>query len=263
MPQTLIYTCAIDLGRDVLFHNLALLLAVSIRSTGFQGDIVVFSNKPALLHEAIAQNLLICEALDICDSSPHAIWAQKYLVADRVLRYAWDQAIFMDADSLVLGSLDAVTNTESLLLYCIEPGTRLGDVQFNGYLSEDEMLSANAGINSGFLLLHRSVFSDVMRMWAAVDSTPMLRDCFCSDQASLNRVILDIPFAAPVVEHTIIFPLHKPYALRAIRNATIAHFMGSPHPEKLRWSLALFGAQHVFDAVHWKYNLLPIHNGNT
>lgn len=265
ISRTLIYTIAVDDEGCYVYRNLAKLLASSVVRSGFSGEMVIFHNARQPIFP-LGRSSVREERIDVSQSASHAgqmtiskieaRWSLKHQVSSILHRdYDWQRLLFLDADCLVTGPLSSLVEGEWELAVYREPGQTVNSDQFNCFLTDDEMNNLTSeGINSGAFCVDRSVSEAFFRAWASAERLPPQRRRTCSDQASLNRVVLDHDFQLHEFSAFVSMPFHTDTTKRF--GTVVTHWVGGSEMRKLQASFGLFMETYFFDPSVTLFNLL-------
>lgn len=257
----LIYSVAFDPPGSMIFKNLLRLLIHSLRLSGYAGRIMVFHDHNEQLFPALSdvEEVPVPQATYPDKPWHRQVWRWKYLAAGPLMEQPWDRAVFIDADCLALLPVDPLFGGEEELTVCRQPGSQITGDCFHGYLTDTEMQSLSGeGINSGVFAVSRAAAKRFFAEWRTIDESPMQRECWCADQASLNRLVLDRGGRVGYFSgDDIMLPvLTDPNWIRH-RSARLLHFVGAQPLEKLELSHSLFVSRFVLGSRQWEHELLP------
>ena len=268
MARNLLYTLALDYAGTTAHRNLAKLLVSSLLRTRFSGDILVFHNSPAPLfmvaREGVREVVLDvpAEAFAGNDLAGYARSA-KHLAAAQIDAEHYAKIMFLDCDAIVLRNIDHLFAGAWELACCTEPGTRIQEDAYSGYLSEKERRALKcAGINSGTWAVAGARFHEFIRRWRKAESgAPAKLDGF-REQSAFNRVVLDWEHAVQVWPHReVALPLcnHSHANFRGYMRAAIIHAAGGDGVEyKLRFLFSTYAATFLFDSQLTLFNILEM-----
>ena len=266
--MNLIYTLALDYAETTAHRNLAKLLVTSLLRTRFTGDILVFHNSPAPLfmvaREGVREIVLDVpeQAFTGGDLAGYARSA-KHLAAQHIDAQRYEKIMFIDCDAIVLRNIDHLLAGDWELACCTEPGTRIQEDAYCGYLSEEERRSLKReGVNSGTWAVAGARFHEFIRRWREAESaTPAKLDGF-REQSAFNRVVLDFEHAVrPWPHREVALPLCNlsQAKYRGYMRAAIIHAAGGDGVEyKLRFLFSVYAATFLFDSQVTLFNILEM-----
>lgn len=266
--KTLIYTVAYDNKDSRVYQGLAKLLASSIIRSGFTGEMVVFHNGEEPLFKSRREGLFemgvdlpedpgtITE--DTVLTVPEQRWALKHRVSSILLEeFSWDRLLFIDADCLVVGPLGPVFEGDFELAVYREPRQPMTRLSFNCFLTEEEMSGLNVeGINSGIFCMDRSVAPDFFSSWEEASARKEQRTRACTDQAALNRVVLDKGYRLKEFGNLVSMPYHTDMGRCAESGKSIIHWIGLTGYGKLQASFGKYMEKYLFDPSLTLFNLM-------
>lgn len=187
--------------------------------------------------------------------------AWKFKVRHLLDVSGYDKVLYLDADCLALRNLDPLLEGDWDLAYYNEPGSRAGDTGFNCFISEEEAETlACPGVNGGALAVSAACYHEVMAEWEAIHFGPAARPKYFTDQAALNRLIIDSPLRKRVfTSQEVAAPFsHDPRAQDYL-GAGLVHLAGSTDLyEKLRFMFGLYMSTFFFDQHVTLLNILEL-----
>ena len=265
MPRHLVYTLALDHPPGALGHrHMAKFLVLSLLRTRFDGEIVVFktSAQPLfMIPRAGVREITIRPE----DHGEEHFWnyaqAWKFKVRHLLDVTGYDKVLYLDADCLALRNLNSMLEGDWDLACYSEPGTSVGEEGFNCFVSEAEaaMLSC-PGINGGVLAVSANRYQEVMCEWERIHFGPTQRPRYFTDQAALNRLLLDSPLRKRVLTRAeVAAPFsHDPRAQDYLASQLV-HLAGSTDfYEKLRFMFGLYMNTFFFDEQATLLNILEL-----
>ncbi len=265
MPRHLVYTLALDHPPGALGHrHMAKFLVLSLLRTRFDGEIVVFktSAEPLFMIPRAGVREIIVHPEDHGDEH---FWnyaqAWKFKVRDHLDVTGFDKVLYLDADCLALGSLNSMLEGDWDLAFYSEPGSRAGDEGFNCFISEEEAATLSCeGVNGGVLAVSAARYHEVMSEWERIHFGPAQRTKYFTDQAALNRLVIDSPLCKRVLTRSeVAAPFsHDPRAQDYFASQLV-HLAGSTDLyEKLRFMFGLYMNTFFFDEQATLLNILEI-----
>ncbi len=269
MQRNLVYSIAYDDHGETLYGNLAKLLASSIIRSGFDGEVVLFHNGALPLFR-LDRSRVSEVPIDLVDHPPiltggdftpilEQRWALKHRVAAILLNeYEWDRLLFIDADCLVVGPLDEMMAGDYELAVYRERNRKITQMSFNCFLTDDEMNSAEVdGINSGIFCVDRSIARSFFTAWEEAETRTEQRFRWCTDQAALNRVVLDHDYALKDLTHLVGMPYNTDDTRHDLESGkSIIHWVGQTGHRKLKASFGLFAEAYLFDPSLTLFHLM-------
>lgn len=269
MSRNLIYTIAYDNDGERLYGNLAKLLVSSITRTGFEGEVVVFHNGERPLFQLgrpqVSEIALDLEGQPGCFQKENDVpvaeqrWALKHRVADILLQeYEWDRLLFIDADCLAVRPLDEIFAGNFHLAVYRERNRPVNQMHFNCFLSEEEMNTlAIDGINSGVFCVDRSIAASFFAAWGEAEKLVEQRFRWCTDQAALNRVVLDHDYNLKDLTSLVGMPYNTSDTRNEVEfGKSIIHWVGAAGEQKLKVSYGLFAETFLYDPALTLFNLM-------
>ncbi len=268
MARNLLYTLALDYTETTAHRNLAKLLVSSLLRTRFSGDILVFHNSPAPLfmvaREGVREIVLDVPATAFAggDLAGYARSA-KHAAAAHIDAEHYAKIMFIDCDAIVLRNIDHLLAGDWDFACIAEPGTRIQQIAYSGYLSPKERRSlGRTGVNSGTWAVAGARFHEFIRRWREVESGVPVRIDGFREQSAFNRVVLDWEHALrkwPCRE--VALPLcnssHATY--RDFMRAAVIHAAGGVGVEyKLRFLFSAYAATFLFDSQLTLFNILEM-----
>lgn len=268
MARNLIYTLALDYVETTAHRNLAKLLISSLLRTRFSGDILVFHNSPAPLfmvaRESVREVVLDVPA-DAFAGGDLAGYARsaKHAAAAHIDAAGYEKIMFIDCDAVVLRNIDRLFAGKWDLACMVEPGTRIQEIAYSGYLTAKERRSLRReGINSGTWCVAGARFHEFIRRWREVEAGVPVRIDGFREQSAFNRVAMDwggTRHAWPRSE--IALPLcnraHASY--RSYTQSAIVHAAGGDGVDyKLRFLFSAYAAAFLFDSQITLFNILEM-----
>ncbi len=263
MPSHLAYTLALDHPPGALGHrNMAKFLVLSLLRTRFQGEIVVFKTSPAplfMVPRAGVREITI----DPGEHGDEHFWnyaqAWKFKVHEQLDVTGFDKVLYLDADCLALRNLGSMLEGDWDMGFYSEPGTRAGNEGFNCFISEEEAAQLTCeGVNGGVLAIAADRFHEVMEEWQRIHFGPAQRPKYFTDQAALNRLVIDSSLRHRVftrAEVTAPFS-HDPRAQDYLASQLV-HLAGSTDLyEKLQFMFGLYMSTFFFDRQATLLNIL-------
>lgn len=269
MSRNLIYTIAYDNEGDRLYGNLAKLLVSSIIRTGFEGEIVVFHNGVHPLFQLgrprVSEVAVGLEGHPGCFERENDVpvaeqrWALKHRLSEILLQeYEWDRLLFIDADCLAVRSLDECFAGDFQLAIYRERNRPVTEMHFNCFLSEEEMETlAIDGINSGVFCVDRSIAEPFFAAWGKAETQAERRFRWCTDQAALNRVVLDHDYRLKDITGLVGMPYNTQDTRHEVEaEKSIIHWVGAAGEQKLKVSYGLFAETFLYDPALTLFNLM-------
>ncbi|MDB6137532.1 MAG: hypothetical protein JWO94_604 [Verrucomicrobiaceae bacterium] len=265
MPSHLAYTLALDHPPGALGHrNMAKFLVLSLLRTRFDGEIVVFKTSPAplfMVPRAGVREITI----DPGEHGDEHFWnyaqSWKFRVHELLDVTGCDKVLYLDADCLALRNINLLLKGDWDLAFYREPGSCAADEGFNCFISEEEAATlACNGVNGGVLAVAAGHFHEVMAEWQRIHFGPAQRPKYFTDQAALNRLVIDSGLRHRVfTREEVSAPFsHDPRAQDYLA-AGLVHLAGSTDlHEKLRFMLGLYVSTFFFDPQATLLNILEI-----
>ena len=235
MPRRLIYTIAFDTPNAPVHQLMAKMLVSSIFRTGFDGDVLVFTNQESRVFE-FGRKRLKEVRIDIdatADDFYYRAQTFKYHARHFFKASAYSEVIFIDVDCLCLQNPILLKADGADIRYATEPFGKLADPGYNAYLTTKEKKSFakkdRRGINSGTFTVRGAIFDKVMKAWEKVDSEdPCCSERITGDQPAWVRVILDTKYkAVPYTDGALRFPLWERTIGGEIDAAILLHYCGA------------------------------------
>ena len=150
----------------------------------------------------------------------------------------------LDADWLALRNIDHLLEGDWDVAWCPERGGRsVVDHWFHCFLTDDEMVSLahHPGANGGILAVAARHYHALMEEWERIDNGPVTRPRICSDQASMNRLLLDTKLKKHRFEAgELSFPLLWDAAYADYSESALVHGAGGNSKEKHRFLFGLY-----------------------
>ena len=257
--KNIIYTVAMDDGGTPYHLWMAMLLISSIRRSGFDGHVMLFTDaveEPFLASRKDVEQIRV--ELTAEQKAAHAAFRVKYLIADMLPSDA-DWLMYIDTDCLVAKDPTLALRGDAEVIFAEEPWDRVTGGQNNGYLTDEEMkTSTQVAINSGVYAHRGRCYREFVKRWKQHDQTTPLRKCFAFDQSAFVRTILDWegkvqPFREPF---SVIYPEFQDVRLSGLQRAGLLHFNGVRAPEKLRRMIGFYMMQYGESAMPFIAELL-------
>ena len=266
--MNLIYTLALDYAETTAHRNLAKMLVTSLLRTRFSGDILVFHNSPAPLfmvaREGVREIVLdVPEAAFAGGDLAGYARSAKHIAAAHIDAGRYEKIMFIDCDAIVLRNIEHLLAGDWELSCCTEPGTRIQEDAYCGYLSREERGSLKReGMNSGTWAVAGARFHEFIRRWREAESgAPSRLDGF-REQSAFNRVVLDWEHVVHTWPHReVALPLCNPFQAkyRGYMRAAIIHAAGGDGVEyKLRFLFSAYAATFLFDSQVTLFNILEM-----
>jgi hypothetical protein len=248
--KNLLYLIALDPPHGTANRLLAKLAVSSLLRTWFTGDIVLLRNTPEPVFPVERKGLREIEITD-----PDYDAAAPGERGDIAMRWKWrarhllkvkgyDKVVMLDADWLALRNIDHLLDGDWEVAWCPERGGRsVTDHWFHCFLTDEEMVSLarHPGANGGILAVVADRYHALMEEWERIDSGPVTRRRICSDQASLNRLLLDTKLKKHRFEGgELSFPLLWDNAYRDYTESALVHGAGGNSREKHRFLFGLY-----------------------
>jgi len=263
MPGHLAYTLALDHPPGALGHrNMAKFLVLSLLRTRFDGEIVVFKTSPAPLFMVPRAGVREI-AIDPGEHGDEHFWnyaqAWKFKVHEQLDVTGCDKVLYLDADCLALRNLGSMLEGDWDLAFYSEPGTHVGNDGFNCFISEEEAAGlACEGVNGGVLAIAADRFHEVMEEWQRIHFGPAQRPKYFTDQAALNRLIIDSTLRHRVLTRAeVSAPFSHDPRVQDYRASQLVHLAGSTDLyEKLQFMFGLYMSTFYFDRQATLLNIL-------
>lgn len=266
--RILAYTIAYDSEGEQTYRHLSKILVSSLIRSGFNGDIVIFHNGSERIFRLGRHNVYE-EGLDLIEhdskftvenllATAEQRWALKHRVSEILLNeYEWDRLLFLDADTLVTRPIHQLFLGDFDLAIYREPRQNISNSSFNCFLSDFEMQNLKIeGVNSGIFCVDRSIAKCFFNKWAQVERTKELRRRCCTDQAALNRVLLDHSYKTIDISHCVSMPFHTDGSKFVSPASSITHWIGAVGLLKVKSSFGLFMETYFFDPNMTLFHLL-------
>ena len=246
----LLYLIALDPPNGITNRLLAKLAVSSLLRTWFSGDIVLLRNTPEPVFPVERKGL---QEMEITDPDYDAASTKER--GDIAMRWKWrarhllkvegyDKVVMMDADWLALRNIDHLLEGDWDAAWCPERGGRsVVDHWFHCFLTDDEMVSLahHPGANGGILAVAARHYHALMEEWERIDNGPVTRSRICSDQASMNRLLLDTKLKKHRFEAgELTFPLLWDTAYAEYSGSALVHGAGGNSKEKHRFLFGLY-----------------------
>jgi hypothetical protein len=237
--RSLIYTIAFDCPGSETYQTMARLLALSLRGSGYEEEILVLTNRSSgvFRHGRYGVREIIVETGGL---EPAAIGVaakeHKFRMAPWIDTSEYDQIFYIDCDCLALSNPADRLSSEKEISCAAESWGRITDNPFNSYLTDQEMSTLQLPpINSGVLRIKATSFARLMGKWEDIYTSPRLRQGGFVDQPSWVRLVLD---EGEAVEHwkpgqLIRYPLAEAMHVNAYKHAVILHYCGLHGQERL------------------------------
>ena len=268
MARNLLYTLALDYAETTAHRNLAKLLVSSLLRTRFSGDILVFHNSPAPLfmvaREGVREVVLDVPETAFADNDLAGFArSAKHAAAAHIEAAGYDKIMFIDCDSIVLRNIDHLFDGEWDLACIAEVGTRIQEIAYSGYLSDDERRSLKReGVNSGTWAVAGSRFHEFIGRWREVEAGVPVRIDGFREQSAFNRVAFDwdgIRHAWSSREIALPLCNHALASYRGYMRAAIVHAAGGDGVNyKLRFLFSAYAATFLFDSQLTLFNILEM-----
>jgi len=245
---------------------MAQLLVSSALRTGFEGDLMVFTNADHRLFEFgrdRLQEIAVAPEMEISNETARSGKSFKFLARNYIDAKAYDTIMFADCDALFLKNPDELGPEDAQgITYAIEPDSyaRPTDEWHCGYLTDAEMKEPRAAINSGLWRIGGGIYSEVMQQWEEVCARPAPRKHACTDQSAWIRVVLDSAYAPR--------PFHQPGAIRypffergtmhEFESARFLHFAGMDAATKLSYMVSTYLRRFCPAATHVLFDSLTM-----
>jgi hypothetical protein len=211
--KRLVYTIAIDAVGSDLHFRMAAMLARSLVSTCFIGDIIIFTNLEKWPKEHVPGNVKV-----IVIQATYVSWAAtmdwKWTVANLIDSSNYQVIYYIDADCIALRSIDHLFIEGYDFMYQQEPGQKMKDWCHNSLFTTEELTRYGAcgGVNGGTLICSGNAYSSVMQHWAEyAGRTPESSNTWGKDQSALNLLVAhgrSLGYSHRPIEHgEIQFPL--------------------------------------------------------
>ena len=268
MPRYLAYTVAFDRPGQTGHRNLARMLVSSLLRTRFPGDIVVFHNSPRPLFLVAREGVREVRLANPDGSlSDHDFMtfahSHKYTAAAQIDPTGYEKVIFIDCDAVVLRGLAGLLRGPWEIAVLSEPGSRIQDGAYGGYLSPAEHKTMKRrGINSGTWAVSAARFHEFLRRWGKIAKRSPNGVAVFREQAAFNRVILD--WAGPIREWSrdeVALPFCNRWSAgyRAYTGAAIVHAAGANNLDlKLRFLFSLYAGTYLFDSQLTLLNIMEM-----
>lgn len=242
--NVLMFTIAFDSPGEKYHLAMARILFLSAKKSGFEGDVVVFSNHEEGLFALGRYDLenIVVDTGALCGGDLSVLAKTfKFRARDYLDSSQYDKVLYVDCDCLIKGDVRSLVN-EFDIQYASESWTNIGEDAFRSYLTEEEMDSGIEGINSGTWMLNSREFSSVMERWEGIYVSPRIRSSRCVDQPSWVRLVLDADSSAAgwTTYEKIRYPVEEQLSCKDYDNAVILHYCGLQKVDRLRWMVADF-----------------------
>lgn len=244
--KTLLYTIAFDRPGENHFKTMAKLLVMSLLRTGFDGDIVVFTNSSYRLFEQGRERVEeININMESDDSRQMEILGKTFKFRARELLNlsSYDSVWFIDSDCLILRNPAQLISDQADIFYAEEEQSNVCGVWFRGYLPDALLKPSTPGINSGVWWMRTAVYEETMAQWEEIVAKPPLRDQMSVDQSAWVRLMLENRYVTrPLLGCARVFyPLLERRTAIDFDAATILHFAGPvPGEVKVQHVLSTF-----------------------
>lgn len=248
--RNLLYLIALDPPHGTANRLLAKLAVSSLLRTWFTGDIVLLRNTPEPVFPVERKGLQEIEItdpdFDVATSGERGAIAMRWKWRARHLLKVkgYDKVVMLDADWLALRNMDHLLEGDWDVAWCPERGGRtVTDHWFHCFLTDEEMttLKHHPGANGGILAVAAGKYHALMEEWERIDNGPVTRPRICSDQAGLNRLLLDTKLRKQRFEAgELTFPLLWDAAYTAYSESALVHGAGGNSKEKLRFLFGLY-----------------------
>ena len=257
--KNIIYTVAMDDGGTPYHLWMAMLLISSIRRSGFDGKVMLFTDaedEPFADWRSDVEQVRV--ELTAEQKAASAVFRVKYLVADLLPRDA-DWLMYMDPDCLVAKNPALALDTDAEVLFAEEPWDRVTGGQNNAYLTDEEMKTCtHVAINAGFYAHRGHCYHEFVERWKGHERTTPPRKNLAFDQPPFVRTILDWegkvqPFREPF---SVLYPEYQDVRLSGMQRAGLLHFNGVRAPEKLRRMLGFYMMRYGESAMPFIAELL-------
>ena len=263
MPRHLAYTLALDHPPGAIGHrNMAKFLVLSLLRTHFDGEIVVFKTSPAPLF-MVPRTGVREVTIDPGDHGDEHFWnyaqAWKFKVHEQLDVTGYDKVLYLDADCMALRDLNSMLDGDWDLAFYREPGTSAGGAGFNCFISETEAADiTSGGVNGGVLAVSARHYHEVMAEWQRIHFGPAERPKYFTDQAALNRLVLDTRLRGRVFNSDeVAAPFSHDPRPQDYYGARLVHLAGSTDLyEKLRFMFGLYVSTFFFDQQVTLLNIL-------
>ena len=193
--ENLLYTIAFDPPGCTILRVQAKLFVMSALRTGFEGDLIVFSNAEARLfpcgRPGVKEVRIDTGAMKERELAEYAC-AFKYRAADYIARpERYGRILFTDCDCLALRNLAPLFSYDEDIVWAWEPDTSSEDPWHGGYFTEEEMADGpRPGINAGTWCVSGSRYADIVEaMFEVVRQGPTQRDVLWGDQPAWNKLV--------------------------------------------------------------------------
>jgi hypothetical protein len=229
---------------------------------------MVFHNSPAPLF--MVPRMGVTEVrLDLPrparDVTDFAMLAQscKHAVLRRIKTEHYEKVMFLDSDCVVLRNIDHFFKGDSELRVFPEPGTKIQDDSYCGYLGKAETRSLRReGMNSGTWVVAADRFGDLLTRWRKTELLRLRQKCHLREQSAFNRVVLDwdgkvselplgeiaLPLCNRLLSH-----------YRVYSNSAIVHAAGGDGVTfKLRFLFSTFMGAFLFDPQLAFFNIMEM-----
>lgn len=223
---------------------MARLLILSLRESGYEGEILVVTNQLEGLFRHGRYNVrevfvdtddLPAQALGVAAKE----W--KFRIAPLINNTEYDQIFYIDCDCLALGNPVIRLASEKEVSCAVESWGKISDDPFRAYLTEQEMETLKSSpINSGIFRMSASALPRLLKRWEEIYVSPRVRPSICVDQPAWVRLILDEGDKAErwKASDLIRYPLAEPMHVNAYKHAVLLHYCGMQGEERLDHMIA-------------------------
>lgn len=243
--KTLIYTIAFDPSGVDVYSDMARLLILSLRRSGCDYDIVVFTNNSNGIFRNGKYNLteVYCDTKGLSDRQ---ITTQakclKFSANEFIHGEKYDHIVYLDCDCLIINDINKLLESDKMITSSVESWGKISDNPFRAYLSDTEMTELqHPPINSGVFRISGKFFNEIAMEWKRIYHSTRIRTSGCEDQPSWVRVFLDKGDQADYWEISkfVRYPLaERIHQAKARDNAIVLHYLGLPASDRLTYMIA-------------------------
>lgn len=229
-PKILCYTVALDMNEVKCYRQQARMLVASLKRSGFKGDIKIIHNGDTEIfdhpHPEVEEI-----GIDVPASTAHC-YRVKFRARDLLSTEGYDWVMFLDTDFIVSCSLDGWFAGSEIIRFATEPSFNIDGPQFNGFLTDEEMVSLKReGINSGAFVVRADHFHEVMSRWEELDALDSPR-CKLGDQHAWNRLLVDTVLPTKVLADPEVSYFYRNSHFMEMLKAPVLHFCGIDNGER-------------------------------
>jgi hypothetical protein len=266
----LAYTIAIDTPEAGGNRLMAMVLAMSLVRSQFDGDVVIFRSGEVPIFHLPRVGLYEYE-LPVPDglagrAMAEEAWSWKYRVADRVEEHARavgaEKILYLDSDILCLRNPDHLLEGDWEIGTVLERGRSYAERFYSAYLTDEELrrLSGRPPVNAGTFAVRTERYREVMAAWQVIhEGPPPERNPRPCDQCAWNRMVLDTTLKVRSFEpESVMFPLNKDFDYRRYRDATFVHALGDGIEGKAKFLFGLYISTYFFDEAGTMLHLLDM-----